>query len=684
MTTRFGVDVGGTFTDLIFYDDTTGEVRVAKEPTTPAAPEEGVINAVSAAVPESQIDSVEFFLHGTTVGLNALLERKGATIGLLATRGFRDILEIRRGDRDEMYNLFWKQPPPLVPRRLRLPVTERIRADGTVHTALDAEDIRKAVAVFLDEDVACVAVAFMNAYANPAHELAAEQALRRFGYTGEVSLSHQISGEYREYERTCTTVIDAYVRPRVTHYIGRLEKRLREATFNGEMLLTRSGGGALTFDEGKTRPVETILSGPVAGAEGTAELARTMGLGDVIAADVGGTSFDTCLIVGGRPQVMYEGRVAGLPVQTPWVDVRSIGAGGGSIAYVDVGGLLRVGPRSAGSMPGPAAYGRGGQEPTVTDAACVLGMLAEGDLAGGVRLDVEKARAVLAPLAERLQFTVEDVARGVLTIVNANMANAIREVTIEQGHDPRRTTLVAFGGAGPLFGTLLARELEIRQVVVPPYAGNFSAWGLLGADLTQTSARTRIMPLTTDTLVDVNHILSDLFATLASRSDSTPGRAAHRREVALDMRYAGQEHSLTVDVDANNDGQLTGDIATIRERFTKEYERTFGHAMDDVADEIVAIRATLRTPLPRRAQEHAVPLATPRSTVKRTFEAFSFTEGRVLPFQVVERATLEHESSLNGPAIIAEDTTTTYLDAGFRAVVAPMGALLITDMQEAL
>jgi len=681
MATRLGVDVGGTFTDLIFYDDITGDVRVAKEPTTPAAPEEGVLRAVAAAVSRSRVGDAAYFLHGTTVGLNALLERKGAVIGLLATRGFRDILEIRRGDRDEMYNLFWVQPPPLVPRRLRLPVTERIHADGTVHTAFDEEDVRRAVEVFRAENVACVAVAFINAYANPAHELAAEQALRRFGYAGEVSLSHQISGEYREYERTCTTVIDAYVRPRVTTYIGRLEARLRDANFNGEMLLTRSGGGALTFEEGKARPVETILSGPVAGAEGTAELARVMGLGEVIAADVGGTSFDTCLIIDGRPQVMYEGRVAGLPVQTPWVDVRSIGAGGGSVAYVDIGGLLRVGPRSAGADPGPAAYGRGGREPTVTDAACVLGMLAEGDLAGGVRLDVDKAREALAPLAERLTFTVDDVARGILTIVNANMANAIREVTLEQGHDPRRATLVPFGGAGPLFGTLLARELEIRQIVVPPYAGNFSAWGLLGADLTRTAARTRIMPLTTDALAGTNRILGDLFATLAPHTDGAASPSTEQREAALDMRYAGQEHTLTVAVATDDAGHIVGDVESIRAHFTREYERTFGHAMDDVADEIVSIRATLRTALPRRAREHAV-RAAPRSSVERAFDAFSFTRQRTLPFRVVERDALQPGNSLDGPAIIAEDTTTTYLDAGFRAVVAPTGALLITDTQE--
>jgi N-methylhydantoinase A len=681
VATRFGVDIGGTFTDLIFYDDRSGDVRVAKEPTTVAAPEEGVIRAVIAAVPEDLVRAAQFFLHGTTVGLNSLLERKGAVVGLLATRGFRDILEIRRGDRDEPYNLFWTPPPPLVPRYLRLPVTERIRADGAVHIPLDEEDIRRAVDVFREEGVTSVAVAFLHSYANPEHELAAERALRRFGFGGEVSLSHQVSGEYREYERTCTTVIDAYVRPRVTTYLRHLEERLRQVGFEGGVLVTRSGGGAMTFAEGAARPVETILSGPVAGAEGAAELARNLALGDVIAADVGGTSFDTCLVTDGRPQIMYEGKVAGLPVQTPWVDVRSIGAGGGSIAYVDVGGLLKVGPRSASAEPGPASYGRGGQEPTVTDAACILGMLAHGELAGGVRLDVEQARAALAPVAEKLGFTVEDAACGVLTIVTANMANAIREITVEQGQDPRRTTLVPFGGAGPLFATLLARELEIRKIVIPPYAGNFSAWGLLGSDLTRTAARTRIMKLSDEAIANANDILEGLFAEIGGRSAAGDG-SVQSREVDLDMRYVGQEHTLTIALPCER-GRITSGPRAIRDRFRVEYQRTFGHVMEE-AIEIVSIRATLRTPLPRRAEEHVVGTAASQRRVRHSIDAYSFTRGTQLPFAVLDRSTLAAEAVIDGPAIILEETATTYLDAGYWARVHPSGSLFVSDRSEAI
>jgi N-methylhydantoinase A len=672
MATRIGVDVGGTFTDLIFYDDESGEVRVAKEPTTPSSPEEGVVRAVKGAVPDDRIGSTRYFLHGTTVGLNALLERKGAVVGLLATRGFRDVLEIRRGDRDEMYNLFWAPPPPLVPRRRRLPVTERIRADGTVHTPLDPEDIRRALEVFEAEDVACVAVAFINAYANPEHELAAERALREFGFEGEISLSHQVSGEYREYERTTTTVVDAYVRPHMTAYLRRLEESLASIGLTGNLLVTRSGGGSMTFAEAEARPFETVQSGPVAGAEGAAELARKLDLGDVIAADVGGTSFDTALIQDGRPAVLFEGKVVGLPIQTSWVDVRSIGAGGGSIAHVDVGGLLRVGPHSAGADPGPACYGRGGTLPTVTDSAFVLGMLGEGNLAGGVTLLGDPARAALEPLAGELGFDVEGVARGVMTITAANMANAIREITIERGQDPRRAKLMAFGGAGPLFGTLLAQELDVNEIVVPPYAGNFSAWGLLGSDLTRTAARTRIQKLSGESVEEANSLLADLFGGLEARANGGSGEAT--REVGLDMRYAGQEHTLTVAVPSEH-GAIAASAEEVHELFTDDYARTFALTMEEDV-EIVSVRATLRTALPRRAEDHAA-TASPDGKPSATVEAYSFTRGASLAFTVLQRETLEAGAELEGPAIVLEETATTYVDADYLARVDDSGCLFL-------
>jgi N-methylhydantoinase A len=680
MTTRLGVDVGGTFTDLIFYDEATGETRVAKAPTTPRAPEQGILAAIAAGVPGDRLAAAAYFLHGTTVGLNALLERRGAVVGMLATAGFRDVLEIRRGDRVDMYDLFWRQPEALVPRRLRVPITERLRADGTVHTPIDLDAVRAAAEQFKAEGVTAVAIAFLHAYANGEHELAAAQALRDAGFDGELSLSHKVSGEYREYERTTTTTIDAFVRGRMSNYLERLETALTDQGFDGSSLVTRSGGGAMTFAEAAERPFETIMSGPVAGAEGASEMAQAFGYEQVITADVGGTSFDTCLISNGRPTTLYEGEVVGLPVQTPWVDVRSIGAGGGSIAYVDEGALLRVGPRSAGAEPGPACYGRGGTEATVTDAAFVLGMLADGSLAGGVTLDRDAAERAIAPLAEKLGMSQEEVARGILQIATANMAGAIREITVEQGQDPREAVLMPFGGAGPLFLSLLASELAITQILLPPYAGNFSAWGLLGADLTQTIARTRITALDEAGIAAANAGLAELFSEVAER-------AAHDgsvREARLDMRYVGQEHSLTVDVEGD-DGRISVTPEQLRERFRTEYERTFGLRMDDPV-EIVSLRATVRTPLPRRgsapvAAGSAENGASSSPAIAGTTRAFSFADGEWADFDVVLREQLPVGARVKGPAILVEPTATSYVDRGFAGSVHASGSIVLTTTE---
>lgn len=673
MSSRIGIDIGGTFTDLIYYDDASGKLSVAKVPTTPTSPEQGCVDAVAAAINPEQLNSAEYFLHGTTVGLNALLERRGAVVGLLNTEGFRDTLEIRRGDRVEMYNLFWTPPPALVPRRLRQSIGGRIRADGEVHVPFSADDVRRATKVFEEEGVTSVAIAFINAYANPAHELEAEKELRSAGFAGEISLSHQVSGEYREYERTTTTVIDAFVKGRMSNYLRRLGEMLQEQGFDGSLLITRSGSGAMTFEEAEQRPFETIMSGPVAGAEGAGELSRRLDLGDLVTADVGGTSFDTCLITDGRPQLMYQGEVVGLPVQTQWVDVRSIGSGGGSIAHVDVGGLLRVGPESAGADPGPACYGRGGSEPAMTDAAFALGMLGEGKLASGLQLDRDRSVAALQPVADKLGFSVEDTARGVMKISAASMANAIREGTIEQGIDPRELKLLAFGGAGPLMCTLLARELDIKDIVVPPYAGNFSAWGLLGADLIRARARTRIMPLDDEALDTTNQMLGEMFDDLSDK-DSEDGQV---REVALDMRFVGQEHSLSIIVPSTN-GELTVSLEEVESAFTASYLKTFGIEMDD-AIEIVSVRATLRMPLPRRSD--ATPEANGSTDEAKAetqrIEAYSFEAGKVLDFALVDRLALKAGDTLSGPAIISEDTTTTYLDTGFDAKFDASGCIFI-------
>jgi N-methylhydantoinase A len=673
MATRIGVDIGGTFTDLVYYDEQTGETTEGKVPTVPKAPEEGVIEAVRRHVPKAVIEGAELFLHGTTVGLNALLERRGAKVGLLATEGFRDALEIRRGDRAEMYNLFWRQPEPLVPRHRRLGVVERVLADGTELTPLGRESVLAALARLVAEEVDTIAVSYLHSYANPAHELETEKILREAGFTGGISLSHRISGEYREYERTSTTVIDAFVRARMSNYLKRLESRLRDLGFTGLCLITRSGGGSMTFAEAEERPFETIMSGPVAGAQGSGELSRILGLKAVITADVGGTSFDTSLIVDGWPHVLYEGEVGGMPIQSPWVDVRSIGAGGGSLAYIDAGGLMRVGPQSAGADPGPAAYGKGGTQPTLTDAAAYLGMLGGGELASGIRLDFDKAGAALKTVGVEIGRGEEDTAKGILRIAAASMANAMREVSVEQGLDPRGMVLLPFGGAGPLMATLLAEELHMKRIVVPPLAGNFSAWGLLGADMVQSAARTRVMDLTDEGIAVANGVLAELFQDVTRRSG-----AVHResvRSARFDLRYKGQEHwlSIEVPVDGTSVAVPAGRIVA---DFTAEYERTFGAVMKEVV-EIVSVRATLRVPLPRREQKVSVPEASPAASAYPTREAHSFRLDRRVHFAQVPRSSIG--SRLAGPAIITESTATFYLDAGWEVSAGGHGELVAVE-----
>jgi N-methylhydantoinase A len=670
MATRIGVDIGGTFTDLVYYDEQTGQTVEGKVPTTPAAPEQGVINAIREHVPADILTDAAYFLHGTTVGLNALLERRGAKVGLLCTEGMRDVLEIRRGDRAEMYNPLWLQPEPLVPRHLRRGIGERMKADGTVYRPLDPATVAAALDYFRQQEVDAIAVALMNAYANPAHELEIEKLVRASGFAGGISLSHRISGEYREYERTSTTVIDAFVRGRMADYLRRLEGELRQLGFSGQCLITRSGSGSMTFDEAEARPFETIMSGPVAGAQGASELAKTLGIEALITADVGGTSFDTALVVNGEPTILYEGSVDGMPVQIPWVDVRSIGSGGGSIAAVDAGGLMRVGPRSAGAVPGPAAYGKGGTEATMTDAAVVLGMLGPGKLAGGISLDFERADAVVSEVAARLGKSPQETAVGVMRIAASSMANAMREVTVEQGIDPRGLTLLPFGGAGPLMAVLLANELSINRIVVPPLAGNFSAWGLLGADMIQSAARTSIHRLDADGIDMIDQLLGQLFAELDQRATNVSDLPEERAR--LDLRYAGQEHWLSIDIPVS-DRKVKAGIDAITDTFETDYRRTFGGLIRQPI-EIVSVRATRIIALPRRSDNFRSSGTALHTNTE--CPSYSFRAGRMARFRVVPREAVT--APLVGPAIITENSSTLYLDAGWTAETGARSELVLT------
>ena len=677
MASRIGVDIGGTFTDFIVYDESGNKVIIDKIPTTPQSPEKAVVEVIKRNLSRKELEKIDFFLHGTTVGLNSLLERKGSKVGLLCTKGFRDILEIRRGDRDEMYNLFWQPAPPLVPRFLRLEIEERLFANGNVHKKINTEQVKDACNEFIKEKVDSVAIAFINSYTNKDHEILASKILIESGFKGQISLSSMVSGEYREYERTTTTVIDAFVKTRMSNYLNSLKKNLNELGYKGTFLVTRSGSGSMTFDEAEDRPFETIMSGPVAGAEGAGELSRKLNNTNMVTADVGGTSFDTCLIINGRPQIQFEGKILGLPVQSPWVDVRSIGAGGGSIAYLDEGSLIRSGPQSAGAVPGPACYGKGGIQPTTTDAAFYLGMLGEGKLASGLQLNKSLAEQALNSVGSQIGMSAFDAAKGILKIGSANMADAIREITIEQGIDPRELKLLAFGGAGPLMSNLIANELDIKEIVVPPYSGNFSAWGLLGADLLQMNARTKILRLSDEAISECNDILKELFKELEQRQKIDFSTSSQIKEIALDMRWMGQEHTITLKLEDEKDGNISMDTETLKNKFMEEYQKTFGSKLDTVI-EIVSTRASLRVQLPRKSESgkiDEVGIEVSNSQI----ECYSFTEDKKIQFDLVARSKID--SKVSGPLIIIESTAITYVDINYDVNKDSNGNLILVNRE---
>ena len=675
MASRIGVDIGGTFTDFIVYDESGNKVIIDKIPTTPQSPEKAVVEVIKRNLSQKELEKIDFFLHGTTVGLNSLLERKGSKVGLLCTKGFRDILEIRRGDRDEMYNLFWQPAPPLVPRFLRLEIEERLFANGNVHKKINTEQVKEACNQFINEKVDSVAIAFINSYTNKDHEILASKILIESGFKGQISLSSMVSGEYREYERTTTTVIDAFVKTRMSNYLNSLKKNLNELGYKGTFLVTRSGSGSMTFDEAEDRPFETIMSGPVAGAEGAGELSRKLNNTNMVTADVGGTSFDTCLIINGRPQIQFEGKILGLPVQSPWVDVRSIGAGGGSIAYLDEGGLIRSGPQSAGAVPGPACYDKGGIQPTTTDAAFYLGMLGEGKLASGLQLNKSLAEKALNSVGSQIGMSAFDAAKGILKIGSANMADAIREITIEQGIDPRELKLLAFGGAGPLMSNLIANELDIKEIIVPPYSGNFSAWGLLGADLLQMNARTKILRLSDEAINECNDILKELFKELEQRQKIDFSTSSQMKEIALDMRWMGQEHTITLKLENEKNGNISMDTETLKNKFMEEYQKTFGSKLDTII-EIVSTRASLRVQLPRKSESgkiDEVGIEVSNSQI----ECYSFTEDKKIQFDLVARSKID--SKVSGPLIIIESTAITYVDINYDVDKDSNGNLILTN-----
>ncbi|QCS41071.1 hydantoinase/oxoprolinase family protein [Natrinema versiforme] len=665
--TRVGVDVGGTFTDVALTVD--DRLVTAKVPTTDDQ-HVGVLEGIEKACESAGIDpaAIDGFAHAMTVSVNALLERGGAETALVTTEGFRDVLEIGRQDRPDLYDLEAEKPEPLVPRERRFEVDERTTGEG-VERPVDPEEIRDLAATLRERDVEAVAVSLLHSYADPANERVVAETLRE-ELAVPVSASHEVLAEFREFERTSTTAVDAYVRPAIDHYVGRLVEEADDAGVPAPRIM-QANGGIADPETVREHAVTTTLSGPAAGVVGAAATVDDDDVEGLVTFDMGGTSSDVSLVRDGRAERTTDAEIDGLPIRTPMVDVNTVGAGGGSIAWVDAGGALRVGPESSGAQPGPACYGRGGTRPTVTDANVVLGYIGpETALGGEMTLDVDAARDALERLADEAGLDgALEAARGVYRVANATMTRTIRSVTVERGHDPREFALVAFGGAGPMHAAALADSLSVDRVVVPRPGGVLSAFGLLAADESYDAVRTVGVSLETADTGDLESVYDGLVAdVLADASDPDAARV----ERAADCRYAGQSFELTVPVDDEFDA------ATVAERFREAHERAYGYAMDE-SIEIVNLRATATIP----GSEPTIRHEGAGDAVVGTREAhFPGTGDDPREATVYDRDRLAPGAAVDGPAILEQAESTTVVPPAWTGDILADGTLVMTRTED--
>jgi N-methylhydantoinase A len=668
MKLRVGIDVGGTFTDVTAFDEDRGEfVAVRKYLSNPADPAAVMENVTQDLARDFGADAVSLILHGSTAALNTLLEGKGVRVGLLTTRGFRDVYEIGRQWRGEdVFNIFAPAPKMLLTRDRIFEVRERLGSRGEVIEPLAADDVAAAVAKLLADGVEAVAVCFLFAYANPTHERAAAEIIRGLAPGLYVSLSHEVNPEWREYERTASTVANAYIGPPVSRYLRRLEELSLRQFPQSRALMMKSDGGAASARMLSATPIQTVMSGPVAGVIGSRHLGDVKGIENLITFDTGGTSSDMAVLPG--PLLFKsEVTVARHPLRTHTVDIETIGAGGGSIASVRLGGVLKVGPQSAGADPGPACYGRGGSEPTLTDVLVLLGHLNPAALLeGAMPIDSEKARAAVATrVAEPLGVSAIEAAWGILRVLATNVTVAMRTITVERGYDPREFTLVPFGGMGPTIAGMVAAELGIGRILIPRDPGTFSAHGMLVTDVHQARSLTRITPVETTTSATLDAIFADMEAQALDdlTQEQFPRERLETRRHA-GMRYRGQSYEVAVPVP-----RLRGpdDLADLVRRFHAAHQRRYGHMAQAEAVEIVNFQVTAVGLIPKPAMktfDRATAEAKPYEIRQARFNA---TDGRDVP--VFRRSTLQPRMRIEGPAVIEEKTSTTVLYPGQRAEV---------------
>lgn len=675
---RLAVDIGGTFVDAMELDLATEQVRFRKASTTPTEPWRGVLDAVEAL--GTDLTAVELMIHGTTLGLNAVLERRGGPTGIITNEGMRDIFHLGRGNvpADRMYDFTYQRPPSLVERRHTAGVRCRLDYRGNELEPLDEDGVRSAARQLVEAGVTSIAVCYLHAYRDPTHEHRTVELIRAEHPDVTVSASTDIAREYREYERTATTVLDAYIRPIFEHYIDALESEFAAGGFSGRFLIMRSGGGATTSAAARLSPTNTVLSGPAGGIVGGRLLAQALGREDVLTFDVGGTSLDACVIAGGSAAAAFEAELEDHPLLIPIYDIRTIGAGGGSIAWLD-GRLLKVGPRSAGAHPGPVCYGRGGTEPTVTDAAVCLGYVDPASFLGGdMELAADAAtRALDETLAEPLGLTVEQAAVGVFDVLLARTVGAVRQITVERGHDPHGFSLLAFGGAGPLLAPLLAREMDLAEVIIPFAPSGFSAWGMLGAEVMDDFSRTlmeildEVDPAELDQLMKV--MGDEAVASLTAQGVAAADALVERQ---LELRYLGQEHALPVPVGAELD------LEAVRVAFDDLHAARYGHAMDSSVQILnVRVRGIARATAQRLPTYPSGDGHVERAR-RGTRPAYDFGTCGVRRFAVYDRDRLEPGDSIVGPAIIDEGTSTTVVHSGQQVEVEAHRYLVLTTEEE--
>lgn len=672
MTWRIGVDSGGTFTDICVFDEKSGDVAIWKVSSTPDDPSRGITQGIQEGLErvDGAAADVSFLGHGTTVATNALIQGRGVRTGLITTEGFRDLLEIGRQKRPDLYDLQADKPETLVTRDLRIGVSERVLADGSIESVLDEDEFRAAVTHLKAEGVESVAVCFLYSFLNAAHEQTAARILAEEFPQAFAAISNEIAPEFREFERLSTTVVNAYLGPVMQAYVRALKKKIADMGVTVAPQLTQSNGGVIGFDAAANLPVRTVLSGPSTGVVAAQAIGAMTGIDDLITFDMGGTSSDVALMTGGNCRVVNEAVVHGYPLKTPMLDIHTVGAGGGSIAYVDNGGLLKVGPRSAGAYPGPACYGNGNDEPTVTDANVVLQTQNPDYLLNGrMKIDQSLSRAAVARLADRLGMDVMEAANGILDIVTANMAKAIRVISVQRGHDPRDYTMVAFGGAGPVHAARLARELGMKRIIIPRTPGVLCALGLLMTDLRTDFSTTQMSRLDDATPDSVAQAYAALEAqSIAWFDQEGIDEVARRTERSVDLRYQGQNYEIAVTLPQ---GPITADsLGALKQGFLDAHRQLYGFIAEGEPVQIVTFRLSASGIVDKanfRPQHDAGPDASSAMTGHRDVwmvEAGGFTSAALY-----NRDLLRPGNIIHGPAIIDQMDTTTVVPTGMAVTV---------------